>query len=202
MSRRRPPTWQASLAGAAAGAAGTTALNAVTYLDMVLRARPASSTPDKAVERLSELTHVPIPGEAQARENRVAGLGPLSGLGAGVAIGVALALTRRASPPMRPGPTMAVAALGAMLATNGPMAVSGFTDPRSWRMWLIVVVVSGAVAVALIIQHPQARQAGLAVAALDTLLVVALSKPVLLGWMLGPVIALGALAAPSVRDPS
>jgi hypothetical protein len=28
--------------GAAAGAAGTTALNAVTYLDMAVRARPAS----------------------------------------------------------------------------------------------------------------------------------------------------------------
>ncbi len=34
------------LAGVAAGAAGTTALNAVTYLDMATRARPAGSTPD------------------------------------------------------------------------------------------------------------------------------------------------------------
>ncbi len=31
------------LLGAAAGAAGTTALDAVTYLDMALRGRPASS---------------------------------------------------------------------------------------------------------------------------------------------------------------
>jgi hypothetical protein len=33
------------LLGAAAGAAGTTMLNTVTYLDMVARARPASTTP-------------------------------------------------------------------------------------------------------------------------------------------------------------
>ena len=33
-----------ALLGAAAGAAGTTALNISTYLDMALRARPASTT--------------------------------------------------------------------------------------------------------------------------------------------------------------
>ncbi|MGI8900330.1 MAG: hypothetical protein ACR2HA_05280 [Nocardioides sp.] len=33
------------LAGVAAGAAGTTALNAVTYLDMAIRGRGTSSTP-------------------------------------------------------------------------------------------------------------------------------------------------------------
>lgn len=42
------------MAGAAAGAAGTTALNAVTYLDMAWRARPASQTPEQAVEKLAE----------------------------------------------------------------------------------------------------------------------------------------------------
>lgn len=35
------------LHGLAAGAAGTTALNAVTYLDMALRGRPASTTPEE-----------------------------------------------------------------------------------------------------------------------------------------------------------
>ena len=37
------------LRGAAAGAAGTTALNVVTYLDMAVRGRPASSTPERTV---------------------------------------------------------------------------------------------------------------------------------------------------------
>ncbi len=40
------------LLGAAAGAAGATALNALTYVDMAVRGRPASSTPETTVERL------------------------------------------------------------------------------------------------------------------------------------------------------
>ena len=46
--------------GAAAGAAGTTALNTMTYLDMVWRARPASSTPETTVKKMAELTRVPV----------------------------------------------------------------------------------------------------------------------------------------------
>lgn len=75
------------LIGAAAGAAGTTALNAVTYLDMVARGRPTSSTPEATVEKLADKAHVPVPGEGDARQNRVAGLGPLTGLVAGVGWG-------------------------------------------------------------------------------------------------------------------
>ena len=43
------------LRGAAAGAAGTTALNAVTYLDMTVRGRGTSSTPEQTVEALETL---------------------------------------------------------------------------------------------------------------------------------------------------
>nr|MDQ3307779.1 hypothetical protein [Actinomycetota bacterium] len=58
------------LLGAAAGAAGTTALNAVTYADMVWRARPASSTPEDTVERLSDAVGVEVPGDGDDRANR------------------------------------------------------------------------------------------------------------------------------------
>jgi hypothetical protein len=51
------------LAGAAAGAGGIAVLDAVGYLDMVIRGRGASTTPEVAVERLSETLHVPIPGD-------------------------------------------------------------------------------------------------------------------------------------------
>ena len=64
-----------ALRGAAAGASGTTALNTLTYLDMVARARPASTTPEATVEELSKRTGVDVPGEGQNRDNRVAGLG-------------------------------------------------------------------------------------------------------------------------------
>jgi len=78
--------------GAAAGAAGTTALNAVTYLDIAVRGRPSSDTPEQTVERLSQVAHAPVPGEGETRDNRVAGLGPLAGLVTGVGSGVLLAL--------------------------------------------------------------------------------------------------------------
>ncbi|MDP9407093.1 MAG: hypothetical protein M3P95_04185, partial [Actinomycetota bacterium] len=75
------------LRGAAAGAAGTTALNAVAYLDMVVRGRAASSTPELTVEKLAEKAHVSIPGDEQTRQNRLQGLGPITGLVAGVGVG-------------------------------------------------------------------------------------------------------------------
>ena len=85
-----------ALRGAAAGAAGTTVLNTVTYLDMVLRGRGVSSTPEKTVEVLADKAHVPIPGEGETRDNRVAGLGPLTGIAAGVGVGVLAGLGRAA----------------------------------------------------------------------------------------------------------
>jgi len=42
--------------GAVAGAAGTTALNAVGYADMALRGRPASSVPARVAEPGSATT--------------------------------------------------------------------------------------------------------------------------------------------------
>src|SRR3954469_1518635 len=95
-----PVGW--ALRGAAAGAAGTTALNVVSYLDMVIRGRPASSTPERTVEQLADRVHVPIPGEGDARANRVQALGALTGLVAGVGIGKLAGLARAAG--FRSGP--------------------------------------------------------------------------------------------------
>lgn len=119
-------------AGAAAGAAGTTALNLVTYLDMVIRAHPASSTPERTVQALADRSGVQIPGSEQERENRLAGLGPLSGLAAGLFTGAALGCGRALG--ARPGPVAGALAAGAaaMAAGNGPMTVLGVTDPRTW----------------------------------------------------------------------
>lgn len=120
------------LAGAAAGAAGTTALNAVTYLDMAVRGRPTSSTPENTLERLAGLAHLPIPGKGATRANRVQGLAALTGLGAGMGVGAVLGLARAAG--FRPSPAVmaVVATAGALVGTNGPMTVLGITDPRTW----------------------------------------------------------------------
>ena len=120
------------LRGAAAGAAGTTALNAVTYLDMVGRGRGTSSTPEQTVEALAEKAHVQIPGDEETRSNRVQGLGPLTGLVAGIGVGVLAGLARAAGFRTRPLVGTALTTAGVLVAANGPMTVLGITDPRTW----------------------------------------------------------------------
>ena len=123
---------RALLAGAVAGAAGTTALNAVTYLDMAVRGRPASSVPETAVTKLSEKAGVPIPGDEETRGNRLSGLGPLTGLLTGISVGVVLGVARAAG--WRPGQALGTVAAGAgaMAGTDGPMTALGVTQPRTW----------------------------------------------------------------------
>jgi hypothetical protein len=131
-----------ALRGAAAGAAATTALNAVTYLDMTVRGRGTSSTPEQTVEKLAEKAHVEIPGDEEHRRNRVEGLGPLTGLVAGIGVGVLTGLVRasgfRSSKPVGTALTTSVV----LVAANGPMTVLGITDPRTWSAtdWLSDVV--------------------------------------------------------------
>jgi hypothetical protein len=122
------------LRGAAAGAAGTTALDVVTYLDMALRGRPASATPQRTVERLAETAHVSIPGEGDRRAGRVEGLGALTGLLAGVGVGGLVGLARATG--FRAGTLLTTVAV--LISTNGPMTVLGVTDPRTWSAvdWL------------------------------------------------------------------
>ena len=132
----------ALVAGAAGGAAGTTALNAVTYLDMAVRGRGTSSAPEDSIEVLVSRTGLRIPGEEDTRKNRVAGLGPLNGIVVGVGIGAVLGLARTAG--WRPHVLNAglVTGLGAMAATDGSMAALGVSDPRTWTLmdWLSDVV--------------------------------------------------------------
>ena len=121
-----------ALRGAAAGAAGSTALNAVTYLDMVVRGRGTSSTPEQTVEKLAEAAHVPIPGDDETRQNRVQGLGPMTGLVAGVGVGVVVGLVRASGYRSQPVVGTLLTTLGVLVAANGPMTVLGITDPRTW----------------------------------------------------------------------
>ncbi len=121
-----------ALRGAAAGAAGSTALNAVTYLDMVVRGRASSSVPEQTVETLSDKVHVSIPGDEQTRQNRLQGLGPLIGLVAGVGVGVGVGLVRATGFRSQPLVGTVLTTAGVMLAANGPMAGLGVTDPRQW----------------------------------------------------------------------
>ncbi|GAC1322322.1 MAG: hypothetical protein NVSMB13_00510 [Mycobacteriales bacterium] len=120
------------LLGAAAGAAGTTALNAASYADMTYRARPASSTPEKTVEEIAGRAHLDIPGEGEGKENRVSALGALSGILTGVGVGAAYGAARALGlrPPLWAGVLLTTA--GALAGSDGPMTLLGITDPRTW----------------------------------------------------------------------
>lgn len=120
------------LAGLAAGAAGTTALNLVTHLDMVVRGRPASSTPEETVQRTEELAGVRLATDESVEQNRRSGLGALLGTAAGLGTGVVYGLAR---PALGRLPLVLRGAVAGALANAGstvPMTALGVTDPRRW----------------------------------------------------------------------
>ncbi len=120
------------LRGALAGAAGVSALNAATYVDMLVRARPASEAPQKLVETVADGAGVAIPGDEKQRQNRLQALGPLSGLVTGVAVGAVAGALRAAGirlPTVVAGPLLGLAA---MASADLPLAVTKVSDPRSW----------------------------------------------------------------------
>jgi hypothetical protein len=125
-----------------AGAAGSTALNAATWLDMAVRGRPASSTPEQAAERLAGKAGMEVPGDEETRQNRLSGLGPLFGSAAGVGVGVLLGLARSAGwrPPLAVETVVAGAAV--MATSDGTMTALGLTDPREWdaKTWVTDLV--------------------------------------------------------------
>jgi hypothetical protein len=124
--------------GALAGAAGTSALNAVTYLDMAVRARPASSTPEQVIDVLANRSGHPIPGSGATKANRLEGLAALSGIATGVAVGAVFGVMRRRG--LRFGRVVGPVVIGAaaMVATDAAMARLGISDPREWdaTSWL------------------------------------------------------------------
>ncbi|WP_207936026.1 hypothetical protein [Actinomadura sp. KC216] len=129
------------LTGMAAGAAGTTALNVVGYLDMAVRGRPASTTPAETVrrsERLLGVTRSPMNRDDDEADNRRSAIGALLGVGSGLGVGALYGLAA----PRLDGASLIVrgivAGLTANIGTTGPMVALGVTDPRTWPVssWL------------------------------------------------------------------
>lgn len=120
--------------GVIAGAAGTMALDVTTYLDMALRARPASQVPAQVAGTLAERVGLDLSpdGDGQAARNRRGGLGALLGYGVGVGVGAAYGLLR--SRARRVPLPLAAAGLGlaAMAASDVPAVTLKVTDPRTW----------------------------------------------------------------------
>jgi uncharacterized membrane protein len=113
--------------GLIAGAAGVTALNWATYLDMAVRGRPESETPATLVATVLARLDLPVPDET-----RRSALGALAGIKVGLLVGAGAAITRAAGVrlPAPLGVTMTGAA--AMAASDVPLALLGISDPREW----------------------------------------------------------------------
>ncbi|MFC4048541.1 hypothetical protein ACFOY4_02495 [Actinomadura syzygii] len=126
--------------GLIAGAVGTSALNAVTYLDMLVRARGASSTPNDAVQKMADDVHVNL-GEGERADNRKEAVGALLGFGTGAGAGLCYAAAARERPVPWPVGALALGTL-AMLGSNVPLAALGVTDPREWSLsgWVSDIV--------------------------------------------------------------
>jgi hypothetical protein len=115
------------LDGLLAGAAGTAALNATTYADMVLRNRPPSELPQQMVDALAQKAGLPPP-----KEHRRTGLGALLGYADGFTAGTILGVIR----PSIPNVPWYVAALGlaafTMVMSEGTATAMGRANPRTW----------------------------------------------------------------------
>lgn len=137
--------------GAIAGAAGTAALNATTYIDMAVRGRPASSTPQDAVRRIAEVVGMTVRGDSETRRARTTGLASLLGIASGVCSGIAVETIRTTGRVHSSPATTALSWSIATLAGNGPMVGLGITDPRHWGRadWAADLVPHAAYAIAV-----------------------------------------------------
>ncbi len=131
--------------GAAAGAVGTTALNVVSYGDMLVRGRAASDVPAQAAGRLAErlglADQIFGSDEAKAAPRREAA-GALLGYATGVGVGVAYGFMRGRRDSAHPLGAAVGLGLTAMAAADGPIAFLGVSDPRTWSAadWLADLV--------------------------------------------------------------
>jgi hypothetical protein len=131
---QRSRLWPGLLCGAAAGAAGTSTLNVIAYLDIAMRGRPTSNTPERTVEAMARLFGLTVPGSGDVLTNRLLGLGALTGYAAGIGMGLLLGLAYGLGWRPRLWVATLVATAIALIGTNGPMTVLGVTDPRTWGL--------------------------------------------------------------------
>ena len=123
------------LTGAIAGAAGELALNVVSYGDMLLRARPASTMPAKVAGRLADVAGVELakPGEREDKaESRREAAGALLGYGVAVGAAVASVVARRAGLRL-PMPVAGLLIGGGAMALSDSIATAlRVAQPTQW----------------------------------------------------------------------
>jgi hypothetical protein len=118
--------------GLLAGAVGTTVLNAVTYLDMAVRGRPASTVPGQVVEVGLARAGLRLAGSGDTYDSRLEGAAAIVGIATGTGVGVLGSLARASGVRLSPVTGSVVTGGLAMAASDGSAALLGVTDPRTW----------------------------------------------------------------------
>lgn len=124
--------------GAIAGAAGTIALDIVSYADMVVRGRGASEMPAEVIRRLAAKAgiaplSVPDDDTDEATRNRRRALGAIAGYKIGILLAALYGLVSYPSTGER-GIVLRSILLGtlAMAASDVPATLLGITNPAEW----------------------------------------------------------------------
>lgn len=128
--------------GLIAGAAGVTALDAVTYLDMLVRGRPASDVPARTVNELAKKIGIDkLDADDEKTTNRRSATGALVGYADGVLSSVAYGALRSAVPI--PWPVGAALLAGmTLLVGEGSAVRTGVVDWSKWgaKEWIADIV--------------------------------------------------------------
>lgn len=127
------------LASVLAGAAGTVALDVVSYLDMLIRGRPASQMPSTMSSRIADMFGVDL---GQRADNRADALGGLLGNLTGLSVGVGYGMVRHFRGPGRPLSAGLAVGAAAMAAVAAPATATGVSRPDQWGVagWVADIV--------------------------------------------------------------
>lgn len=119
--------------GALAGLAGVTALNIVSYLDMIQTGRPASKIPAQTVEKLADMAGIDIGSELAVKKKaaRLQALGALSGIATGVLVGSFVGASSMLHSQNIFKTASQATVLAALLGEGIPVYL-GLTDPKEW----------------------------------------------------------------------
>lgn len=128
--------------GLIAGAAGVTALDAVTYLDMLVRGRPASEVPGRTANELAKKIGIDrLDADDDKTRNRRSATGALVGYADGVLSAVAYGALRSALPIPWPVGAALLAGL-TLLVGEGSADRTGVVDWSKWgpQEWIADLV--------------------------------------------------------------
>lgn len=133
--------------GAAAGAAGTMALDVTTYADMAVRGRGSSNVPADVIRRMAARAGLKPLAEtdeqsSDALKNRRTALGALSGYAIGLTIGATYGAAHGLFSKLPIGAKALLLGGLAMAASDIPAAKLEATDPKTWGIdgWISDIV--------------------------------------------------------------